>query len=248
MSRRTVLVVEDDRITALDLQKGLERLGYRVLGAVSTGKDAVDLAAQADMVLMDIRLEGAMDGIEAAAAIRRKYDVPIIFLTVLTDLDILRQALSIEPSGYLVKPFESAELRSSLEIALCKHAAERALRNGRDGLQTILDSLPCGVFVLQDGVCCFANPFCAELLGCEPAHMPPQGPLGLVHAEHRATAQELLALSAADNDGEVGPWRRTLLLADVSGQEVWCDVSARPFVHEGRPALACAIKGLPGRH
>ncbi len=259
MGSRSVLVVEDDRITAMDLRNSLGHLGYRVLAVVPSGEEAVALsdgpADKPDAVLMDIRLDGGMNGIEAAAAIRRRRDIPIIFLSVVTDMDMLRQALAVEPAGYLVKPFEHAELGIALEIALCRYDSERTARRERARLQAVLDHAPCAVFVLRDGVCLLANTACRRLCGCDPVQLPAPGLLGLIHADYRAALLDLLALSASPDPKPESPeehrdprqWRKTLLLVDGHGRETWCDLSAASILFEGRPALVCSAMDLPGR-
>ena len=124
------MIVEDEWLIAEDLRHNLERLGYRVSAMASSGEEAVEraLAEPPALVLMDVMLSGPMDGIEAAATIRRECDVPVVFLTAFTDQGILDRAKRVEPVGYLVKPYEERELYSTIEMALYKHAMERRLR------------------------------------------------------------------------------------------------------------------------
>ncbi|GAB6124800.1 ATP-binding response regulator [Humidesulfovibrio idahonensis] len=133
MTEPSILVVDDERIVSLDIQSALSRLGYRVAGCAASGAEAVALAASAspDLVLMDIRLAGGMDGTEAAVRIAQVRDVPVVFLTAYSDEDTMRRALGASPFGYLIKPFEDRELRGAIELALTKHAAERDLKRAR---------------------------------------------------------------------------------------------------------------------
>jgi len=133
MTEPSILVVDDERIVSLDIQGALSRLGYRVAGCAATGAEAVALAASSspDLVLMDIRLAGDMDGTEAAVNIAHVRDVPVVFLTAYSDEDTMRRALGASPFGYLIKPFEDRELRGAIELALTKHAAERDLKRAR---------------------------------------------------------------------------------------------------------------------
>src|SRR5262245_27333331 len=118
-----VLVVEDEAVVAINLQERLERLGYEVPALAACGEEAVRLAAtvEPDLVLMDIRLKGSMDGIEAAEEIRRRYHRPVIYLTAYADEATLRRAQVTEPFGYLLKPFREPELYTCIEMALYKH-------------------------------------------------------------------------------------------------------------------------------
>jgi len=123
MASARILIVEDEAIIAMGLRIALRSFGYEVAAQTSSGEEAVMLAEETrpDLVLMDVTLRGEMDGIEAAGRIRERLDVPIIYLTALTDEDTLRRARETGPSDYLVKPFDERELRDAIETALRKH-------------------------------------------------------------------------------------------------------------------------------
>src|SRR5262245_46027185 len=108
-----IMIVEDERILALDLAETLDELGYTVAGMASRGDEAIELARRPDrqLILMDVRLEGEIDGIAAAETIRDEHDVPVVFLTAHADNDTLKRATSTEASAYLVKPFKPPDLR-----------------------------------------------------------------------------------------------------------------------------------------
>jgi CheY-like chemotaxis protein len=120
MKKVTVLIVEDEMDVAYILTHTVNRLGYQVTGCEDTGEKAVDEAGklEPDIVLMDIKLAGRMDGIEAAGEIRKKYHIPVIFLTALTDDKTLERVALSAPYGFIVKPFNDEELRAVIEIAL----------------------------------------------------------------------------------------------------------------------------------
>ncbi|KKN40267.1 hypothetical protein LCGC14_0735120 [marine sediment metagenome] len=136
MKKKQILVVEDERIAAEDIKMSLHRLGYAVSGAAISGKEAVKKAEdlQPDLVLMDIVLVGEMDGIEASALIRSRFDIPIVYLTAYADKKMLERAKVTEPFGYILKPFDDKELCSILEIALYKHKMERKLKKTQQEL------------------------------------------------------------------------------------------------------------------
>jgi two-component system, cell cycle sensor histidine kinase and response regulator CckA len=121
-----ILIVEDERIVAGDLRSRLRRMGYRVCGIASNGTDAIRLADEhhPDLVLMDIRLDGTMDGIQAADTIKRTHNLPIIYLSAYADQSTVERAKVTEPFGYLLKPFEDSELRTTIEMALYKRSME----------------------------------------------------------------------------------------------------------------------------
>ncbi len=132
-SRPSVVIVDDEQIVALDIRRTLERLGYAVPAMAADGEDAVRVAGELrpDLVLMDIRLRGAMDGIEAAGRISGEFGVPVVFLTAFSDAATLERAKACGPFGFLVKPFEERELHSTIEVALLKHRAVRDLDEAR---------------------------------------------------------------------------------------------------------------------
>jgi len=136
-----VLVVEDEGLIAHDIASRLESLGHTVADTVSTADAAVAMAPQADVVLMDIRIDGPRDGVEAAKEIRERYHVPVIFLTAHADRSTLDRAKITGPFAYLVKPLSTNALQSAIEIALYKHGMERALEEQEAWLRTTLASV-----------------------------------------------------------------------------------------------------------
>ena len=129
-AKANILVVEDERVVALDIQMQLQSLGYHVPATVSNGASAVQKALEVhpDLVLMDIRLKGDIDGIQAAHRIQAHADIPVVYLTAYADADTLERAKVTEPVGYLLKPFEQRELGATIEMALYKHRAEQDLK------------------------------------------------------------------------------------------------------------------------
>lgn len=137
--RPRVLVVEDERVVARDIEQQLLELGYLPVGITSRGEDAIDLVAQLqpDLVLMDIQLAGHIDGITAAQTIRTVHAKPVVFLTAFAADDVLARAKLTEPFGYILKPFSVRELRTVLAMALYKHQAETKLCNSTRQLQAL---------------------------------------------------------------------------------------------------------------
>ena len=135
-----ILVVEDERVLALDLTETLDELGYTVAGTATRGEEAIELARRLHphLILMDVGLAGEIDGITAAETIRDEHDVPVVFLTAHADDDTLHRATSTDASAYLVKPFKAPELRCVIEIALHKHAADVRLRENERWLESTL--------------------------------------------------------------------------------------------------------------
>jgi CheY-like chemotaxis protein len=142
MAKVKILVVEDEAITAENLQDMLTDLGYDAPAIASSGEGAIKMAEEIkpDLILMDIVLKGYIDGIEAAEQIHDRFDVPVVYLTAYIDEERREKTKVTEPFGYIIKPFEDAELRPAIEIALQRHKREKALRESEEKFRTFLDS------------------------------------------------------------------------------------------------------------
>lgn len=125
-----ILVVEDEMIISMEIKQKLLEMGYIVVGQAITGESAIQKAGETkpDLILMDIRLKGQMDGITAAQRIIELYDLPIIFLTAHSDKATLERAVALSPSGYLLKPFKERELMTNIEMSLHKHRIKQKMR------------------------------------------------------------------------------------------------------------------------
>jgi len=134
--------VEDESIVSKDIQQSLKKLGYNVVGAASTGDQAVALALehQPDIILMDIMLKGEMNGIEAATRIRAETNIPVIFLTAYADESTLSKAKVTQPYGYIIKPFKEIDIHTSIEMALYKHKKEAEVLKERDLLFSLVEN------------------------------------------------------------------------------------------------------------
>ena len=168
MSKPKILLVEDERIVALDIRVRLQRLGYFVTGIVSTGEAAILAATeqQPDLALVDIRLKGPMDGIEVAERFRAELRVPVIYLTANTDPATVERAKQTEPFGYLVKPFDENELASTIEVALHNYRMETKLKESEAWLSAILRCIGDGVIATDRHLTVrFLNPIAEAVTG-----------------------------------------------------------------------------------
>jgi len=120
MKRAKILVVEDEPEVTVTLELTLKKIGYTVVGCETTAEESIQRAGELhpDIVLMDIQLAGKMDGIQAADTIRKKYHIPVIYLTAICDTKTLERVGASVPYGYILKPFKEDELRTVIEIAL----------------------------------------------------------------------------------------------------------------------------------
>lgn len=130
MDKTRIMIVEDEGISSAYVQDTLEHLGYIVTSAVSSAEEAIEMAEkdEPDLILMDIHIKGAMDGIDTANEIRTRYNIPVVYLTAHSDEGTLERAKITEPFGYVMKPVDSKDLKTSIEIALYKYKMENKLK------------------------------------------------------------------------------------------------------------------------
>lgn len=137
MDKTKIMIVEDEGIVAADIARQLRDLGYDVVATAYSGEEAIEKVREArpDLVLMDIVLQGKMDGVEVAGQILASFDIPVVYLTAYADDKILARAKITGPFGYIVKPFETKDLHAAVEMALYKHGMENALRESHARLE-----------------------------------------------------------------------------------------------------------------
>lgn len=236
MTPARILVVEDDRIVARDIQQQLTRIGHTVVGVTARGKDAVALASQTqpNLVLMDIRLEGPWDGIDAAQKIREQHQIPVIYLTAYADEQTLARASITEPFGYLLKPFEDSQLRTAIEMALYKHAAEQRLRESERRYAVTLSSIGDAVIATDAGArIVFLNPVAEALTGWakeDALGKPLADVFRIVNEDTRETVEDP-ATKVLRRGRTVGLANHTLLLTR-DGREIPIDDSGSPIVDD----------------
>ncbi|HRX14905.1 MAG TPA: ATP-binding protein [Spirochaetota bacterium] len=165
---KNILIVEDEKIIALDIKNAVQKYGYNVIGSVTSGEDAVEFCKRSlpDIILMDIHLDGEMDGIDAALAIKENLEIPVIFLTVSVDSVTLERAKKVEPYGYINKPVKDVEIFTTLEMALHKFRTELKLRQNEQWLSAMLNGIGEGIISVDiDGVITFMNRIAEKMTG-----------------------------------------------------------------------------------
>src|ERR1035441_7431396 len=152
MNKRRIMLVEDEKVVAADIQECVKGLGYEVVGAAATGTEALRLAVKTipDLVLMDIKLKGVLDGIDVAGALYDQLKIPVVYLTAHADAEILERAKQTAPSGYVLKPFDDRTLRTAIELAFDRHRRERQLIDGGQRLAAAIGSIDEAVIVKQE--------------------------------------------------------------------------------------------------
>ena len=130
MKSPRILIVEDEAVVSMHIASQAKAMGYQVTGRAMTAQKALHLAQEnrPDLVLMDVHIKGATDGIETARQMRERFRVPVVFLTAFAEDATLERAKLVQPLGYILKPFEDRELKTMIEMALYKHQAEEEIR------------------------------------------------------------------------------------------------------------------------
>jgi len=191
LARARILIVEDGLIIAEDLRRRCEALGYAVTGIAATGEDAVFIAdrTRPDLVLMDIRLRGTMDGIEAARQIRTTLSIPIVYATSSSDEATLLRAKETEPFGYLLKPVEPRVLHATIELALHRRSREAELRRTNELYRALINAYVEPVILMDlDGVITACNNDADKILGSAPDLVRARNLLDFIPPEERQAA------------------------------------------------------------
>lgn len=168
MPQANILVVEDEPIVAKDIQMSLQRLGYRVPAMAASGEDAIRKTRESnpDLILMDIVLKGKMDGVETVKQIRKQCDVPVIYLTAYADDHTLERAKTTAPAGYMLKPYQPNELRTTIELALHRAHHDRDMSERLRWLATTVRCIGDGVMTTDcDARVTYVNPAAEVLTG-----------------------------------------------------------------------------------
>ena len=244
MTRPSILVVEDEALIADDLQRTLVKLGYDVCAVVADGRSAISAAAahQPSLMLMDIKLQGEMDGINAARVIREGADAPVVFLTSHSDSSTLSRASAVRPSGYVVKPFAERDLRVAIELALHKHQVESALRTQERWFSTTINSIGDGVLATDVQLAVrFLNRAAERLLGLSSADAAGQ-PLGAVlplRDAQGALVESPAAAALARREAVHAGVLATLVHPD--GHRSLVDFTAAPIIDEAGQLLGAVV-------
>jgi len=144
----SLMLVEDERVVAFDLKNQLQSFGYRVISTVASGEQAISQIADVapDLVLMDIHLDGEMDGVDAAIEIQTQHRTPVIYLTAFAEDDTLRRALESRPFGYLIKPWDARELHATIQMAMARREVEMTVEGSELRLKLAMEAASLGVF------------------------------------------------------------------------------------------------------
>jgi len=237
MSVGKLLIVEDERIVAKDIQSTLQNLGYEILAMVSSGEEAVSRAAEMrpDLVLMDIMLKGQMDGIQAAQVIQDRFSIPVIYLTAYADSSTLQRAKITTPFGYILKPFEERELHTTIEMALYRHQMDRKFRESEDRFRTLTETATDGIIVIdEESSMLYVNPAVEKIFGYASAEMLGVSLTTLMPDNIRQTHLERMA-RYIETGGQTLKWESIEFSGlHKSGREIPLELSFSEFTKDGK--------------
>lgn len=169
MEAPRVLIVEDENIVALDIRRNLRKAGYQTVDIIASGEETLEKIEQLapDLILMDIHLQGNIDGLDTARAIRKRFSVPVILLTAYADDSTIERAVVSEPFGYIIKPFEQKELKIAIEMALYRHRLEKKLQYSEERFRRLFEEDLSGDFIAAaDGTILMSNEAFKGIFGC----------------------------------------------------------------------------------
>lgn len=243
-----VLIAEDEALLAEELYLRLSRLGMVPVATVDTADGAVKAALELkpDLILMDIRLKGERDGVQATEIITSVISIPTVFLTAHSDPDTMRRAKGAQPYGYVLKPYNERDLIVTLEMALLRHQLDRGLKASERRYSATLDSLREGVIAIGgDGLLSYINPVATRMTGWplkEACGRPAEEIFELLDESTRAPLDNLL--SATLNSKRPRQLVASTLLRNRYGQEIPVEASAAPIQEEGSSVNLGAVMAV----
>jgi len=242
LAKARIVIVEDEVIIGRDLKARLEGMGYSVIGLVASGEEVLDRVApkETDLVLMDIKLGGRLDGIDAAGQLRSRLGVPVVFMTAYADEKILERAKLTEPYGYLVKPFPDKELQAAVEVALHRAGVEARLKESETLYRQLVDYAPAGIYEIDliSNRFLSVNDIMSEYTGYTREEFLALSPLDILTEASRRILLERMQRAAA---GQTVPETAEYCFRTKSGQEKWIEVNTRLINKEGRPVRASVV-------
>ena len=193
MKKGTILVVEDEIMIADDIRSHLQKLGYDVPSIAKSGEEALKKASdmRPDLVLIDITLRGAMDGIKTAERIRSEFNIPVVYLTASDDGRNLERAKITEPFDYIIIPLMERDLHKTIEMALYRHRVEGKLKESEEKFRRIVETAREGIWVLDtEDWTTYVNKRMAEMLGYREDEMIGKKPFDFLIEREQARAQQ----------------------------------------------------------
>lgn len=224
MSKERILIVEDEKIISLDLQRRLEKFDYTVVGLCTTGQEAVDKAEELkpDIILMDIMLAGAdIDGIDAAKIIKERNQIPVIFLTAYADEKTLNRAKEAEPFGYILKPFKEKELYTTIDIAIYKYQVDKTLKRQERRFSAILHSIADGIIATdKQRNIEFMNPVAEQITGLQEEEAKSLPIASVLKIFDENTRHEIILPDTSSNEEKGTFFFKDAIIKNKSGETI----------------------------
>ncbi len=240
MRKNGILIVEDENIVALHIKSILKRLGYNVLGSISTGEEAIDSveSQKPALILMDVQLGGKYDGIKTAEIIKKKFGISVVYLTAYTDSKTLDRAKLTEPFGYVVKPFDEKELHGTIEMALYKNESEKKLKESNERYLALYERSLDMVFLIDfNGYFLDVNKSAVELLEYNKEDLKKMNVGDVVYDDMERVTDLLIRVRDEGTQREINIFR----LKTKSGNIRWVETSFSVIHKNGEPY---AIQGI----
>ncbi len=241
-----VLIVEDEQAFAAYLEIKLKKLGYNVIGKTSSGESAILLTNQLspDLIMMDISLEGDLDGINTSAKILSKHDIPIIYLTADSDSDTLHRAKVTNPHGFLLKPITEKELSISIEIALYKHRMKKKLKESEYLFRTLTENSLNGIYIIQDYKFIYLNSSALNILGYQLKELINVPVFDIIYEDDKKIAAENIRERISGKSDSI---QYSLRLRRKDGSIVYCEVRGREIDYLGKPSIMGTVIDITQR-
>ena len=230
-----ILVVEDEQIVAMNLREKLQSMGYTVPALAASGEEAVTLVDELrpDLVLMDIHLDGDMDGVEAAQLIRNRLRIPVVYLTAYSTQEIIERAKVTEPFGYILKPYIVRELQVIIEMALYRSQIESKLLEQSRLLNATLQSIGDGVIATDnEGRINFLNPMAEHLTGWSLAEVRGRSIREILTIENDLGQTRRLPIDRAMQEKTSVPLEKDSALVSRNQQRIPIDDMATPIIDD----------------
>jgi diguanylate cyclase (GGDEF)-like protein/PAS domain S-box-containing protein len=249
MAHERILIVEDEKITALEMAEHLQQLGYEPLGPCASGEEAIAsvLALRPDAVFMDIALKGPMDGVQAAEAIRFTGHCPVIYVTAHADQATLHRAKVTEPFGYVLKPINERELHIAIEIALYRASLEEKLRESEEGYRTAIENSNDGVVITREGMHVYVNHKFLEIFGySDPEEILNKSIADTPHM-HPDDLERIAEWNRRRLRGETVPSRYEHKAIHKDGRTIYVELSSTRIMYQGKAASLTYIRDITER-
>jgi PAS domain S-box-containing protein len=232
-SSKTILIVEDEAIIAEQLRDTLENLGYAVPSPIRSGREAIDSAEKEhpDLVLMDIKLDGDIDGIDAAQEINNRFNIPVIYLTAYKDDLTVERAKQTGPFGFVIKPFNERELDANIQMALQRHELENRIRESEEKYRDLVENINDLIYSVDvDGIITYVSPVVEKLYGYRQNEVLGRRFVDFIHEDDREGMTQRFR-RALDGNVDENEYR----LITRSGEIRWFFTHNRPIFFEGEP-------------